>query len=121
MRSANTVALVERAVAVGVFQPHDAVRPLLELLFDRVVRAGRFGDVEPALIVERGDDGPLDQRRAGDELDGEAVRHGRRRRGDFRSVGDRRRGDDANGNGKGDGDGLHEVSNEGCAGGSIGR
>ena len=45
-----------------------------ELLLDLVVGAGRIGDVEPALLVEVGDDRPLDQRRAGDELDLEARR-----------------------------------------------
>ena len=64
--------LVEMAVAVGVFQPDDAVRLLGELLLDRVVGAGRIGDVEPALFVEVGDDGPIDQRRPGDQLDLEA-------------------------------------------------
>ncbi len=72
-------ALVELAVAVGVFEANDAMRLLLELLLHRVVRAGRFGDVEPAFIIERSDDRPLDQRRTGHELDGESVRHFRKR------------------------------------------
>ena len=36
--------------------------------------AGRLGDVEAALLVEGGGDGPLDQRRPGDEFDLEARR-----------------------------------------------
>ena len=48
----------------------------LELLGDRVVGAGRVGDVEPALLVEVGDDGPIDQRRPGGQLDLEAVGQG---------------------------------------------
>ena len=63
--------LVELAVAVGVFEPHDAVRLLFELLFDLLVRAGRIGDVEPALVVEVGDDRPVDQRRPGGQFDRE--------------------------------------------------
>ena len=46
-----------------------------ELLLDLVVGARRVGDVEPALLVEVGGDRPIDQRRAGDQLDGEPVRH----------------------------------------------
>ena len=66
--------LVELAVAVGVLQPDDAMRLLLELHGDLLVGAGRIGDVEPALLVEVGDDGPIDQRRPGGQLDVEADR-----------------------------------------------
>src|SRR5947199_18830 len=48
------------------------------------VRTGRFGDVKPAFLVERGNDWPLNERRSGRKLDGEAVRHFRQRARDRR-------------------------------------
>ena len=65
---------VETAVAVAVLQPDDPVRPLGELLLDVVVRARRVGDVEPAVLIERGGDRPIDQRGPGHALDREAAR-----------------------------------------------
>ena len=65
--------LVEFAVAVAVFQPHDPVRLFLELFLDIVVGAGGIGDIQPALVVERGGDRPVDQRRTGDPLDREPL------------------------------------------------
>jgi hypothetical protein len=64
---------VEATVAIDVLEPDDAMGPVLELDGDLVVRPRRLGDVEPPLLVEVGDDRPVDQRRAGGELDGEAV------------------------------------------------
>ncbi len=88
MRSAKTTLVSNVAVAVLVLEPHDAVRAIGELLFDLVVRAGRVGDVEAALLVEVRDDGPIDQRRPSDAHDLEAGRHGelrlRRRDGALR-------------------------------------
>jgi glycerophosphoryl diester phosphodiesterase len=42
------------------------------LLLHLLVRPGRVADVEPALLVEAGDDGPFDVRRPGDAFDLEA-------------------------------------------------
>ena len=85
--------LVELAVAVGVFEPDDAVRLLLDLLGDLLVGAGRVGDVEPALLVEGGDDGPVDERRPGGQLDGEADRQREGVAVEFDLVEARRHGD----------------------------
>ena len=70
--------LVEPAVAVAILEPEDPVRLVLELHGRLVVRARRLGDVEPALLVEVGHDRPVDERRPGGELDGEAVGEGER-------------------------------------------
>ena len=70
--------LVVLPVAAGVFEADDAVRLRLDLLGDLLVGPGRVADVEPALLVERGDDRPLDLRRSGDQFDGEPVGQGER-------------------------------------------
>ncbi len=54
--------LVVPTVAVTVFEPQDPVRPIDHLLDDRVVGAGRVGDVEPAFFIEVGGDRAIDQR-----------------------------------------------------------
>jgi hypothetical protein len=69
MRSANVVRAVEAAVAVGVHEPDDAVRALLELHIRFLVRAGAVGDVEPSLLVKVRADRPLNERRSGDRHD----------------------------------------------------
>jgi len=53
----------------------DPVRPLGKLLLDIVVRARRVGDVESTLLVERGGDRPVNQRRSGHWLDREPRGH----------------------------------------------
>ena len=68
--------LVELAVAVGVFQTHDAMRFFGELLFDFVVRARRVGDIQPPLLVKIADNRPVDQRRPGDLFNLESLRKG---------------------------------------------
>ncbi len=68
-------ALVEDSVPVAVLEPHDPVRLLLELLLDIVVRARRVRDVQPPLVVERGRDRPVNERRTGDPVDRESLRH----------------------------------------------
>ena len=73
-------ALVELAVAIGVFKPNDAMRLLFELLLHWIVRAGRLGHIEPAFIIKRRDNRPLDERRPGSELDRKPGRHIRKRR-----------------------------------------
>ena len=65
--------LVEFSVAVAVFQPDDPVGLFRELLLDVVVGAGRVGDIETPLVVERGGDRPVDQRRSRDPLDRESL------------------------------------------------
>src|SRR5438552_3369371 len=45
---------------------------LLELLVGLVIGARRIGDIESALLVEIGDNRPIDQRRPGNEFDLEA-------------------------------------------------
>ena len=65
--------LVEFSVAVGVFQPDNPMRLLRKLLLDVVVGAGGIGDIEPALVVERGGDRSVDERRPGDPLDRKSV------------------------------------------------
>ena len=69
-------ALVEAAVAVGVFEADDPVRALFELDLHLLVGSGGVGDVEPALLVEVGDDRPIDERRPGNQLDLESRGHG---------------------------------------------
>ena len=67
-------ALVEFAVAVGVFQSQNPVRSFLELLLHILIRTGRIGDVEPPLFIEVRGDRPIHQRRPGGQLDLEAGR-----------------------------------------------
>ena len=66
-------ALVEDAVAVGVLEPDDPVRRVLEQLGRGRFSAGGIGDVQPAAIIEARHDRPFDQRRSRDPLDDEAV------------------------------------------------
>jgi hypothetical protein len=67
-------APVEFAVAILVLEPHDAMRPLLQLLFHLVVRPRRLGNVQPALVIERRHNWPLGHRRTRHELDRKAGR-----------------------------------------------
>ena len=79
-------ALVEAAVAVGVFEADNAMRALFELDLDLRVGAGGVGDVEPAPLVEVGDDRAIDEGRPGHQLDLESRGHGHLgRRGTARS------------------------------------
>ena len=91
-------AAIEDAVAVRVLEAQDAVRLLGELLLDLGVRARRLGDVEAALLVEVGDDRPLDERRPGDAHDLEAVGHRERRLSRLLRRGPAGKGADAEGN-----------------------
>src|SRR5262249_26767732 len=68
--------LVEDALALGVFESDDAVGRVLELVGRLLVRPGRVSDVQPPAIVEAGYDRPIDERRPGDQLDGEALGEG---------------------------------------------
>ncbi len=72
-------ARIEAAVAVLVFEAHDAMRAIGELLLHPVVRARGVRDIQAALVVEVRDDGTVHERRAGDALDREAGRHGQLR------------------------------------------
>ncbi len=67
-------ARVEAAVAVRVFEAHDPMRSIGELLFNAIVRAGGIGDVQPSVVVEVRHHRPVDERRSGDALDREAGR-----------------------------------------------
>ena len=63
------------AVAVTILEPDDPVRPLGKLLLDVIVRARGIADVKPALLVESGGDGPIDQGWASHQLDRETCRY----------------------------------------------
>ena len=76
-------ALVVNAVTVRVFETTDPMGWIEQLFVGLVVRAGRIGDVQPALVIEAGADRPLDQGRTGDEFDFEAVGNGQRLAGEF--------------------------------------
>ena len=67
--------VIELPVAVAILQAYDAVRLFRELFLDRIIRAGRVGDVQPPLLIERGRNRTVNQRRPGDSLHREAVRH----------------------------------------------
>ncbi len=68
-------ALIEAAITVAVFEADNAMGALFELDLDLRIRAGRVGDVEPAPLVEVGDDRPIDEGRPGHQLDLEARGH----------------------------------------------
>ena len=67
-------ALVELAVAVGVFQADDSMRLVDELLGRRIVRAGRVGNIQPPFFIKAGGNRPIDQRRPSDEFNRETFR-----------------------------------------------
>ena len=69
------LALVEAAVAVGVFQQANRVRRVLRQLRPAQVHARRIADVQPAAIVEGGQHGPFDLGRSRDALDDKALGH----------------------------------------------
>src|SRR5215213_9471102 len=56
------------------------MRLQLELLLHGVVRAGRFGDIQPALVIERCDNRPLDERTPRGKFNRKPVGHLRKRR-----------------------------------------
>ena len=66
-------SLVEFSVAVAILQPDDPVGFFRELFLDVVVGAGRVGDIKTSLVVERGGDRAVDQRRPRDPLDRESL------------------------------------------------
>jgi hypothetical protein len=74
---------VERAVAIRVFQSHDAMRLLDELLVGLVVRPGRIRNVEAALLIEVGLDGTENVIGAGDQFDLKTIRQGEHVRADL--------------------------------------
>ena len=97
-------ALVEAAITVGVFEADDPVRALFELDLHLRVGSGRVGDVEPALLVEVGDDRAIDEGRPGDQLDLESRGHGhlgRRGLRRFRTGEEKRREHDCGDSGDG--------------------
>ena len=67
-------ALVKPSISIRVFQPHNAVRPRLQLNLRKVVRAAGVGDIQPALLVEISTDRTINERRSGDALDFHVVR-----------------------------------------------
>ena len=71
--------MIELAVTVAILQADDTMRLFRELFLDRIIRSRRVGDVQPALFIERGRDGAIDQRGPRDALHREAVRHGKDR------------------------------------------
>jgi hypothetical protein len=69
---------LELAVAVRVDETEQCMRQVGLLLLHRVVGAGRLGDEQAAVVIERGGNRPLRERRAGDLFDLEPGRQGER-------------------------------------------
>jgi len=66
---------IKDAVAIGILQPQDAVSWSGLLLHEFGIGPARFGDVEPAFLVEGTGHRPVDQRRGRDPFHHESVGH----------------------------------------------
>ena len=119
---------VEDAVAVGVFESEDPVAGFFRLFDDGDVRAARFGDVEPALLVEVDRHRSLNQRHRGGDLHCETVWDGDRAAGNLEFSGVARRGGSGGQHGRVQNaderrawamDGHQRVLPDGCSGGRL--
>lgn len=79
--------LVEASIAIRVFEPHDAMRFLRELLFHFVIRAGGVGDVEAAQFIEVRFDRARDEIGASHEFNFESIWQREIVRADFELCG----------------------------------
>jgi hypothetical protein len=66
------------AVAVSVLHEREEIGKPFDKLFVIQIKAGRFGDVESAPVIEASEHGMLDHRRSGDALDNEPGRDSER-------------------------------------------
>ena len=74
-------AAVEAPVAVRILEAHDPMRPVGELPLHPVVRSRGICDIQPAEVVEVGDDRTVDEGRTRHTLDLEPGWHGETRAG----------------------------------------
>ena len=79
--------LIISPVAIAVLQAHDAMGLVFELFLDFLIRARGIRHIQAALLVQIRRNRPVDQRRAGDQLDFKAIRHGQSLGGKFELSG----------------------------------
>src|SRR5688572_8775715 len=75
--------VLETAIAVAILESYNAMRLLRELFVGSFAEAGRIRRVETTLGIKRNRDGPVDEWRCGDELDGKTGGHCECLRGKF--------------------------------------
>src|SRR5439155_20604964 len=100
---------VEATVAVSVLETQDAVRWIGELFVRFFIRTGGVSDVEAAVVIKAGADGPLQERRPGDHVDIESGGNGEGLGCEFEFSGGSERRHQGDGDNGAEGEKAHDL------------